>query len=115
MQPLLESSSTDDELTDQIQQSFQPIAADADDFAVFCGFTVRYFTFRRYGRFNFLMIAWFLVYRRFANMDGRTRLHHLSRQWLIKLFEFLHRNSKSLAEHVEGRGVPPHQQAYHID
>ena len=70
MQPLLEPSSTDDELTDQIQQSFQPIAADADDFAVFCGFTVRRFTFLRYGRFDFLLIAWFLVHRRFDKMDG---------------------------------------------
>ena len=53
MQPLLEPSSTDNELTDQIQQSLQPITADADDFSIFSGFTIRSFTFRRFGRFDF--------------------------------------------------------------
>ncbi len=40
VQALLEPSPTDDQLTDQIQQSFQPVAADADHFAIFCRFSL---------------------------------------------------------------------------
>ena len=56
MQPLLESPSADNELTDKIQQSFQSIAADADDFTIFCGFTIRCFTFRHRGRLDVFLI-----------------------------------------------------------
>ena len=115
MQPLLEPASTDDELTDQIQQPFQPIAADTDDFAIFCGFTIRRFTFCRPGRLDFFLTAAFLLYRSIDAMNGWPHLYHLSRQWLIQLFESLYRDSKSLAHHVEGGGIPPHQQACHID